>query len=515
MLAKLSIVEQPPVGRGAGGVPITPPARPPIERIVRAGHVLKFSRFDRPYTIAIVQITDNTLTLRSAEAVVYPAGTVDVARGPEGAHEAVIKIGESAIFATPIFDSGMTWKITLQAILPDEASQGASNTSSLPNPPRTPPKIQYPNLKWERTQDLIQKIEEKLGKRLLCYYTHPSTPMSPVHADLFLDHLRFLNDQENLALCIITNGGAVTAPLRIGTLIRDYCQSLTILVPSRCASAGTILALAADMIIMTPNGFLTAIDCSITHPLNPQGPDKRPTSISVDQIKRVMHLLQSEDEKRVDKTSESPYRTLFHYLHPVALGEIDRSTKTSEMIAERLMNLHPASFSGPQRISEIAQHLISNYPAHDFPILYNEAKTIGLPVEKSDKELSGLLWDLVKVFGAIATPLVTHLSPIFYHHESFPVIIESRDKRTTFRQSYNRRFNPMTRSWQTETDKSDWVSILPGDNPAQPFKIAPLDMPMDASPIEAKEEKILEPDKLPPQNPPFTKPVTENPPPTP
>ena len=152
---------------------------------------------------------------------------------------------------------------------------------------------------------------------------------------------------------------------------------------------------------MSPAGFLTAIDSSVRHELNPKDKSGQPVFISVDQVNRVLNFLRKEiSAKSKDGVEEGPYRTLFRYLHPLAIAEIDRYSSGSELIAIKMMKMHKASFENEQKILQIAERLVSGYPAHTFPILYPEANQIGLPVER-DARHSGKskysLWRLVEL----------------------------------------------------------------------------------------------------------------------
>lgn len=348
-----------------------------------------------------------------------------------------------------------------------------------PAPVPEPIKLKAPKLNWKETQEGLAQIEKTLGGKLICYYTAPESMINQNHPDLFLDHLRKIGEQEKIFLLLISGGGVSTASLRIATIIREYCKELHVLVPSRCASAATNLALAADKILMTAAGYLTAIDTTMNHALNPKGSDGRPVGVSVDQVKRVLKFLTDEGPAKSEdgSQSEGAYRTLFKYLHPMAMGEIDRYSSGSQLIATKMMKMHPQSFENEEKIDWIAKHLVCDYPTHGFPIMYAEAREIGLPVEKMDKDLSNFLWDLVKYYDRAATQAVTNLSPDFYHYEFFPVAIESLGRRTTYNISYNRRFNPTTKVWRMENDNSRWIKITPPEEEGKPFAVSAIDTP--------------------------------------
>ncbi len=163
-----------------------------------------------------------------------------------------------------------------------------------PEPPKKPDqekdtrqqKIREPAIRLLETQEIIKRLESKFSGKVLCYYTPSGYNINQSHPDIFLEQLRRIGFQDQLTLVVVSNGGDSSASLRIASIIREYCRTLRIVVPSRCASAATVLALSADSILMCPSGYLTAIDTSLFHGLNPKDPNNEPVSISVDQIKR-------------------------------------------------------------------------------------------------------------------------------------------------------------------------------------------------------------------------------------
>ncbi len=338
-----------------------------------------------------------------------------------------------------------------------------------------------------KTQELITQLEGVLNSKVICYYIEGGGSISQTHPDLFLDHLMQDQTHQKVSLVVVSYGGASVASYRIASIIREYYKELDIIVPARCVSAATVLALSGDKIIMTPSGYLSAIDSSVNHALNPQGPNRKPIYVSVDQVKRVLQFLNEEGPVQTDggNKQEGSYRTLFKYLHPLALGEIDRYSSASEQIAVRMMKMHPQSFQNEDQIKQIAKHLVNDYPLHAYPILFNEAKEIGLPVEKAGPQLSALLRQLVKHYDITSMPITTYMSPTYYHSGGYPYIIESRGLRTTYRISDFKRLNQTTKYWQTEKDSCQWVNMLPSNDPTKPPIINPLDT---ASAVESEAQ---------------------------
>lgn len=337
-------------------------------------------------------------------------------------------------------------------------------------------KIKHARHNFPKTQEVVAKLEQKLGGKIMCYFTPSKSSMLKNHADLFLDLLKDIPQQENLYLVMITNGGDPDAPLRIANIVREYCKNFYVIVPSNCASAGTILSLAANKILMTPSGYLTPIDVSLTTPMNPTGADNKPSRIGVDQIQRLVKMLDKEGQSETsDYKFEGSYRTLFKYIHPLAIASVDRSSAASEKLAIKMMNMHPQDFESSEKIQAIAMHLIQDFPNHGYPILYSEAKEIGLPVEKCDPELISLLRDLVRFYAVAEMPAVTTIDELTFIYQMYGEVIEMLNKRITFRYDFIDKFSSIVHSWEKLDDKSQWVIISKTQNPNKPFLVSAID----------------------------------------
>lgn len=327
---------------------------------------------------------------------------------------------------------------------PSKTPTNGENTSPEAKPPQDKPQIKYPPLLWERTQSAIKEIESKIPGKALIYYTSKESQIADEDVEYFYTHLKTLGKHDIINLILISSGGSGMAAWRIANLLRDYCNTLQVIVPSRCASAATMLALSADKITMSPTGYLTSIDTSITHPLNPLDKRGRPVGLSLDEILRAAKdLKMGEIEKH-----------MFDYIHPVVWGALKRSEKLSEIIANNMLSMHRED---PTLNTEIINKLNQGYPTHGYPLVYRELKNFGLPIEKTHDELNDILFDLTRALNMISKVTMTNVSHAHDHLEAYMVNIESSDNRTMFIQSFDKFF--VNGGWQNENDRTGWVVV--------------------------------------------------------
>lgn len=117
---------------------------------------------------------------------------------------------------------------------------------------------------------LIQALEQARGHRVIVYWLTDIAKVSEAVVPSLYDQLSAIEHQDTIDLLLFTRGGDTEAPWRIVTLMREFCDKFAVLVPYRAHSAGTLIAMGADEIVMTPMGVLSPIDPSRTHPLLPR-----------------------------------------------------------------------------------------------------------------------------------------------------------------------------------------------------------------------------------------------------
>ncbi|MDD2238209.1 MAG: ATP-dependent Clp protease proteolytic subunit [Kiritimatiellae bacterium] len=129
---------------------------------------------------------------------------------------------------------------------------------------------------YTQRKQLIQELEASRESRVLCYVTGDrrglETQISSETYDLFVNHLDTIGPVKRISLYLYTRGGDTLAAWSIINLIRQFADELEVIVPSKCHSAGTLMCLGANSIIMTKQATLGPIDPSVNNPLNPQIP---------------------------------------------------------------------------------------------------------------------------------------------------------------------------------------------------------------------------------------------------
>lgn len=121
-----------------------------------------------------------------------------------------------------------------------------------------------------------QEIEKSREGKLIVYITGDKPGMetqisSEIH-DLFLNHLDKFNLPNKIILYLYTRGGDTMSAWGLINLLNQFCANYEVIVPSKSRSAGTLICLGANNIIMTKQATLGPIDPSLNSHLNPQNP---------------------------------------------------------------------------------------------------------------------------------------------------------------------------------------------------------------------------------------------------
>jgi ClpP class serine protease len=151
-----------------------------------------------------------------------------------------------------------------------------------------------------------------------------------------------------IGLVLHTPGGLVLAAEQIAAALADHPGPVTVYVPHYAMSGGTLIALAADSIVMAPSAVLGPVD--------PQIGDMPAASI--------LAAVKQKDANKIDD------RTL-------VLADVGRKAQEQvETFARKLLSRH----LDPNRAQEVAQALSEGRWTHDFPIDPDQARSFGLPV---------------------------------------------------------------------------------------------------------------------------------------
>lgn len=165
--------------------------------------------------------------------------------------------------------------------------------------------------------------------------------------------IRFTPPNVPIDLILHTPGGLVLATEQIARALIRHEAKVTVFVPHYAMSGGTMLALAADEIIMDANAVLGPVD--------PQLGNMAAASV-----------LKIVEQKPIDKIDDQTL--LMADLSRKAIQQVQRFVRTL------LRDDVPKQKIAPENVEKIIEALTTGQVTHDYPITVEEATDLGLPI---------------------------------------------------------------------------------------------------------------------------------------
>jgi ATP-dependent protease ClpP protease subunit len=232
---------------------------------------------------------------------------------------------------------------------------------------------------------LYQTIEKDRSTKVLAFATSDrqgmETQIAPDVIDLFIDLLDKIGPTKRLSLLLHTNGGQTAAAWRLVNLIRTFCDELEVIIPAKALSAGTLMSLGADVIVMTKQAALGPIDPSLTHVLGPQVPvgnQMNRVPVSVEAVRGYLDAAREDLGIKGESELAKILIDLSNKVHPLVLGEIFRSRSQIRELAKRLIGNQVKDKAKQKKVIDF---LCADSGSHDYTINRREARELGLNIE--------------------------------------------------------------------------------------------------------------------------------------
>lgn len=195
-------------------------------------------------------------------------------------------------------------------------------------------------------------------------------------AEAVLRAIRLTPAQKPIDLIIHTPGGLVLAASQIAHALRAHQGKITVFIPHYAMSGGTLIALAADEIVMDPNAVLGPVDPQIGN-------------LPAASIIKTVELKKPENVE--DKTL---------ILADISAKAINQVTS----LVTKLLEKHLPK----EKAEEVAILFSTGQFTHDFPITLERAKLVGLPVSTDIPRSIYSLMDFYPQKG-VGRPSVTYV----------------------------------------------------------------------------------------------------------
>ncbi len=224
---------------------------------------------------------------------------------------------------------------------------------------------------------VIREIERKRGSRVITLiHRQESMNFFGIAMRRFIDIedseevLRAIKMTPNdmpIDFIIHTPGGLVLAAEQIARALKKHKGKVTVFVPHYAMSGGTLIALAADEIVMDENAVLG--------PLDPQ--------LGATPAASILKVVEKKDINEVDDQT---------------LIMADVAEKAIRQVKSFIKELLKDKYD-EEKAEELADKLASGYWTHDYPITVEEAREMGLKVSTNVPQEVYDLMELYKQTG--------------------------------------------------------------------------------------------------------------------
>lgn len=254
---------------------------------------------------------------------------------------------------------------------------------SPPTPPKKTPMYEAIHASRYHRQEQIKLIQQTEGTKLISYVSGSANLIDRDDILGFVDLLHNVRTGENLDLMLHTPGGDIDAAEKLITMVRTRVGNgrLRIIVPDFAKSAGTLMALGADMILMSDTSELGPIDPQITLRDTHGNLLRHSVQAYIDAYETYAELLHKNP---VDTVAS----TMLSKLDPAFLKLCSAACDRAQKFAESQLRFGMFRSGEPGNFTQIASELMSTkkWLSHGQMIGWADAQSIGLNVEHLDIE---------------------------------------------------------------------------------------------------------------------------------
>jgi len=239
------------------------------------------------------------------------------------------------------------------------------------------PAIQLYRINAARTH-LLQRFQDERKSRVIGLIHRQDTvgflgiPVSSYisieDSEAVLRAIRLTPPEQPIDVILHTPGGLVLAAEQIATALAAHKGKVTVFVPHYAMSGGTLIALAADQIVMDPNAVLGPVDPQLGQ-------------LPAASIVKIL------DYKKPEQASD------------LSLIVIDIAKKARAQVDGYLADLLSKHYS-KDKAQELASTLSEGRWTHDYPITVQAARSLGISVSTDMPQTVYELMDLYPQAGS-------------------------------------------------------------------------------------------------------------------
>jgi len=232
-----------------------------------------------------------------------------------------------------------------------------------------------------KRQELIKDIQKKTDATLLCYVAGQAAEISRDDVLGFVDLLHNVKRESPVDLMLHTPGGDIDAAEKLINMVRNVVgpAKLRVVVPDYAKSAGTLMALGADAIVMSDSSELGPIDPQITLTDGQGNRTSYPVQSYLDSYKEHSEALRQNP-------SDEVARIMLDKFEPARIKLFEAACERARAFADAQLARGMFRYPNVGPYTEIAKQLLSTarWRSHGQMIGFAEAQDLKLKIEYVD-----------------------------------------------------------------------------------------------------------------------------------
>jgi ClpP class serine protease len=232
--------------------------------------------------------------------------------------------------------------------------------------------------------EVVKGFEEFLGFPVVPILFGVSRYINARSVDSVFSVLREFGCVDRLGVVLFSGGGDIDEAYLLATYLQGIVREwLVTYVPRYVKSAGTLLALAGDEVVMLPIAELGPIDPVIYD-------SKTGRYIPLQSILEILDLLSRKD------ISKEVINAILERVPVIELGDYKRAVEHNAELCMKILTNRMLK-GDINKAREIAEKLVS-FKQHSAAITVRDAKELGLNVREAKAEEVEYLWKLHKLW---------------------------------------------------------------------------------------------------------------------
>jgi hypothetical protein len=246
-------------------------------------------------------------------------------------------------------------------------------------------------------RDLVEAIVDQRQHPFVAVVLSPEIQFRRSMIPPLVEILDGLPRRGRLDLMVDRLGHACEENWRFVSVLREYCERYTAVVPFAASTGATQIALGANDLLMGEASSLAPLDPVRLR--DAEGATGR-MPVAANDLRYLVDFL-GQDLGLDPETSalRAAFERLWDRVDPLALGATAKAHRLQQLITRRCLETHLDAERDKPQIQRIVAWMCGDFISHSFPVTRRDCEqALGLKVARPDRALWGAVWRLYQYY---------------------------------------------------------------------------------------------------------------------